>query len=88
MKYKIVATKDFLKSLKKLDKSTQLLIKKYIDKNIQNSSDPKAKAKPLRYNLSGYWRYRIGDYRLICEIVDKTITIILIDIGHRKNVYR
>ncbi len=85
--YKVVATRDFLKSLKKLDKSTQILIKKYIDNNIQNSNDPRAKGKPLRYNLSGYWRYRIGDYRLICEIDDKTITIILINIGHRKNIY-
>ncbi len=85
--YKVIATRDFLKSLKKLDKSTQILIKKYIDNNIQNANDPRAKGKPLRYNLSGYWRYRIGDYRLICEIDDRTITIILIDIGHRKNIY-
>ncbi len=85
--YKVVATRDFLINLTKLDKSTQILIKKYIDNKIQNSNDLRAKEKPLRYNLSGYWRYRIGDYRLICEIDDKTITIILIDIGHRKNIY-
>ncbi len=85
--YKILATKEFLKSLKKLDKGTQRLIKKYIENNIQNTSNPKAKGKPLQYNLGGYWRYRIGDYRLICEIDDNKITIILIDVGHRKNIY-
>ncbi len=85
--YKIIATKDFLKSLKKLDKSTQKLIKKYIENNIQNSENPKDKGKPLRYNLSGYWRYRIGDYRLICEIVENEVVIILIDVNHRKNIY-
>ncbi len=85
--YKIIATKEFLKSLKKLDKGTQKLIKRYIENNIANSSDPRAKGKPLRYNLSGYWRYRVGDYRLICEIDDEKIVIILIDVGHRRNIY-
>ncbi len=85
--YKIIATKEFLKSLKKLDKGTQKLIKKYIENNLQNTDNPKEKGKPLRYNLSGYWRYRIGDYRLICEIVESEIVIILIDIGHRREVY-
>lgn len=85
--YKIIATKDFLKSLKKLDKETPKLIKKYIEKNITNSVNPKLKGKPLRYDLSQYWRYRIGDYRIICEIKEDEIIIILIDVGHRKNIY-
>ncbi len=85
--YKVIATKEFLKSLKKLDKGTQKLIKKYIENNLQNTDNPKDKGKPLRYNLSGYWRYRIGDYRLICEIIENEIVIILIDIGHRKEIY-
>ncbi len=85
--YKVMATKEFLKSLKKLDKGVQRLIKRYIENNIQNSEDPRAKGKPLQYNLSGYWRYRIGDYRLICEINDKEVIIILIDVGYRKDVY-
>lgn len=85
--YKIIATKDFLKSLKKLDKGTQKLIKKYIENNIQNADNPKAKGKPLKHNLVGYWRYRIGDYRLICEIVENEVVIILIDVGHRKEIY-
>ncbi len=85
--YKVIASRDFLKSLKKLDKGTQKLIKKYIENNIKNSTNPTAKGKPLRYNLAGYWRYRIGDYRLICEIDKNKIIIILLDVGHRKNIY-
>ncbi len=85
--YKVVATKEFLKSLKKLDKGAQQLIKRYIENNIQGSTNPKSKGKPLQYNLSGYWRYRIGDYRLICEIREKEVIIVLVDIGHRKNIY-
>ncbi len=85
--YKVLATKGFLKSLKKLDKGTQKLIKKYIENNIQNTDNPKAKGKPLRYNLSSYWRYRIGDYSLICEIIENEIVIILVDVGHRKEIY-
>ncbi len=84
--YKVIATKEFLKSLKKLDKGTQKLIKKYIENNLQNTDNPKEKGKPLRYNLNGYWRYRIGDYRLICEIVENQIVIILIDIEHRREI--
>ncbi len=85
--YKIVATKGFLKSLRKLDKGTQKLIKKYIENNLQNAENPKAKGKPLKYDLSAYWRYRIGDYRLICEIDDDKVIVILIDVGHRRDVY-
>ncbi len=86
--YKIVVTKEFFKKLKKLDNGSQKLIKKYIENNIRNSDNPKSKGKPLRYNLNGYWRYRIGDYRLICEIKEKSVVIVLIDIGHRKNIYK
>ncbi len=86
--YKIVATRDFLKSLNKLDKNTQKLIKRYIETNIQNTDNPRAKGKPLKYQLSAYWRYRIGDYRLLCEIKEREVIIILVDIGRRRDGYR
>lgn len=85
--YKVIATKDFLKSMKKLDKSVQKMIKKYIEANIVNSRNPKAKGKALELDLKGYWRYRIGSYRLICEISDEQVVIILVGVGHRKNTY-
>ncbi len=85
--YSVIATRQFLKHLRKLDKGTQRLVKRFIDINIQNADDPRAKGKPLRYNLSGYWRYRIGDYRLICEINEREIVVIMIDIGHRSDIY-
>ncbi len=85
--YRVLVTKDFVKNFKKLDKSTQNMINKYIKNNIQNSSDPRLKEKALKYNYQGYWRYRIGDYRLICEIRDEEVIIFLIDIGHRRDIY-
>lgn len=85
--YRIIATKNFVKSLKKMDKSVQKIIKEYIEKNLENTKNPKDKGKPLQYNKGGYWRYRVGDYRLICEINDDEIIIILVDVGHRKNIY-
>ncbi len=85
--YKIVATKTFIKHLKKLDKNTQILIKNYIETNIKNTDNPRTKGKQLKHNLGKYWRYRVGNYRLICEINDNEVTIVLIDVGHRKDIY-
>ena len=66
--YKVVFSKDALKQLKKLDKSVAALIVGWIRKNLENCSDPRRHGKGLTANRSGQWRYRVGDYRLICEI--------------------
>ena len=87
MKYEVVLTDKAKKQLKKLDKHTELLIIGWIEKNLQGCTNPRAHGKGLTANGSGEWRYRIGDYRLICEIQDKKITILVLEIGHRKNVY-
>jgi len=86
-KWNIVTTSDFDKAYKKLDRSVQKQIKKWIENHLINVEDPKSFGKPLNGNLSGYWRYRIGDYRLITEIEDKKLIIIMIDIGHRRSIY-
>lgn len=76
------------KQLKKLDKSVQRLILNWIGKNLEGCENPRAKGKGLVENYSGEWRYRIGDYRLICDIHDKQLTILAISIGHRSSIYR
>lgn len=76
------------KQLKKLDKSVQRLILNWIGKNLEGCENPRAKGKGLVENHSGEWRYRIGDYRLICDIQDNQLTIVAVSIGHRSEIYR
>lgn len=85
--YSVKITKKFEKQFKKLDKSVQINIKKWMEKHIIDTDDPKSFGKALVGNLKGYWRYRIGDYRLIVEINDNEFVIIAIDIEHRSRVY-
>ena len=76
-----------LKSLKKLDKHTQKLIITYMD-NIEKLEEPRARGKALSANLKGFWRYRVSDYRIICEIIDDELIICVIDLDHRKQIYK
>ena len=86
--YRVKTTASFDKSFKKLDKSVQLIIAKWIKNHLIDCDNPRAFGKGLTANLSGYWRYRIGDYRLLAEILDDEMIIIAIDINHRSKVYR
>ena len=87
MKYKVEYTAQAVKQLKKLDKHTAALIYGWIDKNLVDCENPRLHGKGLTANKSGQWRYRIGDYRLIAEIQDEKITILLLNIGHRREIY-
>ena len=87
MKYSVEYTKTAIKALKKLDKYTQTLILGWIEKNLIGCEDPRAIEKGLTANRSGQWRYRIGDYRLITEIYDDKIVILVLNVGHRRDIY-
>ena len=86
-KYKVEYSIKALKTLKKLDKYTRNLIYAWIDKNLVGRENPRIHGKGLIENRSGQWRYRVGDYRLICEIMDEEIIILVLEIGHRRNIY-
>lgn len=86
-KYKVDYTMKAIKQLRKLDKHTRNLIYSWIDKNLVNCENPRIHGKGLVENRSGQWRYRIGDYRLICEIQEERITILVLEVGHRRNIY-
>lgn len=88
MRFKVAFTKEALKSLKKLDKGVAHLIASWIRKNLEGCTDPRAHGKGLVANRSGQWRYRIGDYRLLCEIQDEQILILVLEIGHRRERYK
>lgn len=87
MKYCVATTERFDREFKKLDKYTQRMIKAWIEKNLVDSTDPRQHGKGLTANRSGQWRYRIGDYRLICQINDKELVILALSVGHRRSVY-
>lgn len=87
MQYKVIFTERAKKQLKKLDKHIAALIIGWLEKNIQNCENPRLHGKGLLENKSGQWRYRIGDYRVICEIQDKEIIVLVLEVGHRREIY-
>lgn len=82
MTYKVLFSDRAKKQLKKLDKYTAALIIGWLEKNIENCTNPRQHGKGLVGNKSGQWRYRIGDYRVICEIEDDRIIVLVLEIGH------
>lgn len=86
-KYKILFTEKAKKQLFKLNKSTQKLITAWMAKNLQDTDNPRQHGKALSGNKSGYWRYRVADYRIIVEIQDEELVILAIAIAHRRQVY-
>ena len=87
MKYKVVFSDRAIKELKEMDKYTSALILGWIEKNLDGCENPRVHGKGLVENRSGQWRYRIGDYRLICEIQEEKIVILVLEVGHRRNIY-
>ncbi len=88
MIYQLVTTDKFDKAFKKLDRQTQKIIKAWLDKNLMNCTDPRIYGKGLTSNRSGQWRYRVGDYRILAEIQEERLVLVLIDIGHRSRIYK
>jgi len=84
MIYNVVYTKKAIKSLKKIDRAQQKLIISWIKKNLVNSKNPKALGKSLKGDLKEYWRYRIGNYRILADIDHHEIKIIIFNIGLEK----
>lgn len=85
--YNVELSQRFKKEFKKLDKYTQRIIRGWINKNLVDTTNPRIHGKGLTSNRSGQWRYRIGDYRLICLINDEKLIILALIIGHRKEIY-
>lgn len=76
------------RTLLKMDKSVSKMIYGWINKNLVNTENPRAHGKALAGNLYGLWRYRVGNYRLIAEIHDDRLVILMLEIGHRSEIYR
>ena len=85
--YRIVFPEREKIQLTKLDIHVSALIIGWLEKNIEGCENPRIHGKGLVENKSGQWRYRIGDYRVICEIQDKEIIVLVLEIGHRRDIY-
>ena len=88
MGYKVEFSKKFEKAFLKLDSFTQRMIMKWIEANLQNTHQPRQFGKALQGNKKGFWRYRVGNYRLIADIQDNRLVILILEAGHRKNIYK
>jgi mRNA interferase RelE/StbE len=81
-------TETALKQLGKLDKQVADQITQVLQERVAKSANPRAFGKALTGELKGYWRYRIGDYRVICELKDRELVILALAVGHRRDIYR
>ena len=76
------------KQFSKLDKPLQRRIIKFLETRIETNLDPRRLGEALEGPLGAFWKYRVGDYRLVCDIQDKKLTVMVLKVGDRKDVYR
>ncbi len=76
------------KELGKLDRQIAIRILKFLNERLAKSDDPRLLGESLKGRFEEYWKYRVGDYRVICNILDSTLTVIVVKIGNRREVYR
>lgn len=76
------------KELRKLDKKLQKDILHYLRERIATKDDPRRFGKPLAYDKYGLWRYRVQNARIICQLLDDELLVLVVSVGHRKDIYR
>ena len=76
-----------LKELQKLGPQVSREVVTYLDERIAGEEDPRRFGKGLKAELAGLWRYRVGDYRILCQIKVREVVVVVVAVGHRKNVY-
>ena len=76
------------RELRKLDHQVQKEILSYLRKRIATNEDPRRFGKPLSKELTGLWRYRVRDYRVVCHIEDQRLLVLIVRVAHRKKVYQ
>jgi len=85
--WRLATAAEFDRAARRLDRQSLRRIKRYLDEVLE-LDNPRDRGRGLTANLSSYWRYRIGDYRVIVELQDEALTIIAIGLGHRSEIYR
>ena len=87
MAFRVEYSKVALKQLKKMDRFTRTMILNWISKHLEGTNNPFASGKALTGDKVGLWRYRVGNYRIISKIDKGKLVILLLEIGHRSNIY-
>ncbi|MFZ0801622.1 MAG: type II toxin-antitoxin system RelE/ParE family toxin [Terriglobales bacterium] len=88
MAWTIEITRTAEKQITKLHRQAQQAIVRFLRERLAGADNPRQWGRPLQGEKRGLWRYRVGDYRLICDIQDERITVMVLQVGHRKDVYR
>ena len=88
MAWKVEFLEGAARSLAKLDKEDQRRILRFVRERLEGEENPRRIGKPMQGNHAGRWRYRVGDYRLICNIEDGKLLVLVLALGHRREVYR
>ncbi|MEY2343274.1 type II toxin-antitoxin system RelE/ParE family toxin [Acidithiobacillus sp. IBUN Pt1247-S3] len=88
MVWRIEYAESVQKDVRKLDAPERKRIRDFIEVKVANLEEPRSLGKPLAGGISGLWRYRVGNYRIIASIEDRDIRILVVKIAHRKEVYR
>jgi mRNA interferase RelE/StbE len=76
------------KSLKSLDRQSAERVVRFLNERVATLEEPREVGKALQGRLRQYWAYRVGDYRIICDIQDSVLTILVVEVGNRKDVYK
>lgn len=87
MAWTIEVSEKAVRALRKMDKQVARRIRDELSE-IAGLKDPRSRGKALTGNLAGVWRYRVGDYRVLCDIEDDVLVILVIDVAHRREVYK
>jgi mRNA interferase RelE/StbE len=85
--YHVTYSQEAARQIAKLDGGVRVIILKWIKKHLEGTDNPRTIGKGLVGELTGLWRYRVGDYRLLCQIKDAVIEVEIVKIGHRREVY-
>ena len=88
MTWKVEITPEASAELKKLETAEAQRIFKFLFERLQNREDPREIGEALKGNLREFWRYRVGDHRILCRLEDGIVTVFVVHIGHRREVYK
>jgi mRNA interferase RelE/StbE len=78
---------DAARELRKLGHDGRRSILKYLRERIATTEDPRRFGRAMLGELTGLWRYRVGDYRIIADIQDGQVLVLVVAVGHRRNIY-
>ena len=87
MAWKIEYDEEAIADLKKLDRQAQREILSYMEQRVGKAEDPRLFGKALRHSKFGLWRYRWRDYRIVCELQEHRLIVLVVSVGHRSKVY-